>query len=89
VFNKRFRLCENSEFGFFWCHWLLDVDLSGLQLDERSHKFGPFWRFEEHPIVFTQSGLFLELAQDSGLTPPSAQLKPVSYDSAGVTSAET
>lgn len=59
------RLCENSEFDFFWCRWLLDVDLSGLQLGERAHKFGPFWRFEEHPIVFTQSAPFVERSAEA------------------------
>jgi hypothetical protein len=54
------RLCENSDFGLFWCRWLLDVDLSCLQVEERCHKSGPFRRFEEHPIVSTQSGPFFE-----------------------------
>jgi hypothetical protein len=44
-FNKRSRLCENSEFGSFWCRWFLDVDLSDLQLNGRGHKFGLFGVF--------------------------------------------
>ena len=43
----------------FW-----DVDLSGLQLDERGPKFGHFWGFAGPPIVFTQSGSFLEMIEE-------------------------
>jgi hypothetical protein len=73
AFQKRPRVCENSDFSLFWCRWLLDVDLSCLQVDEKCHKSGPFRRFEEHPIVSTQSGPFLERLLTADIYPSAAK----------------
>ena len=54
------RLCENSEFGFFWRFSFLHIDPFVIQFDERGRKSRCFSRFDEAPIVFTQSAPFVE-----------------------------
>ena len=54
LFRNFRRLCENSEFGHFWCRSFSVIDLFLAQLDERGHKFGNLRYFSVSPIVFTQ-----------------------------------